>query len=139
MIMPFWEKVKQTVRSFMNERYGGDELSKLLLWGGFALYIIGSLVRVPLLMPLGLVAYVFAFYRMFSKNIEKRRVENLRYTNLLNKWKTIRSQAAVRRQNRKEYKYFKCPKCHSWLRLPHKVGEVTVTCGRCKNQFKMKA
>ncbi len=137
--MPFWEKVKQTVRSFMNERYGGDELSKVLLWGGFALYIIGSFAGIPLLTLLGLVVYVFVIYRMFSKNIERRRAENLRYQCLLNRLKTKWSQAAVRHQNRKEYKYFKCPKCHSWLRLPHRVGEVTVTCGRCKNQFKMKA
>ena len=137
--MPIWEKVKQTIRSFMNGRYGGDELSKLLLWGGFGLYIIGSFAGVPLIAFIGLAAYVFVIYRMFSKNTEKRRAENMRYLSLLNRWKTKGSQAAARRQNRKEYKYFKCPNCHSWLRLPHRVGEVTVTCGRCKNQFKMKA
>jgi hypothetical protein len=137
--MPFWEKVKQTVRSFMNERYGGDELSKLLLWGGFALYIIGTVAGMQLLALLSLAAYIIVICRMFSKNIEKRRAENLRYLNMLNRWKTGWSQAAARRKNRKEYKYFKCPKCHSWLRLPHRVGEVTVTCGRCKNQFKVKA
>ncbi len=137
--MPFLEKVKQTVRSFMNGRYGGDELSKVLLWGGFALYILGSLADIPLLAYLGLAAYVFVIYRMFSKNIEKRRAENQRYVSRLNGLKTRWSQAAVRRQNRKEYKYFKCPACHSWLRLPHGVGEVSVTCGRCKHQFKKKA
>lgn len=137
--MPFWEKVKQTIRSFMNGRYGGDELSKLLLWGGFGLYILGSFANFPLLTLIGLAAYVFVIFRMFSKNIEKRRAENIRYLGALNRWKTGWSQAAARRNNRKEYKYFKCPKCHSWLRLPHHVGEVTVTCGRCKNQFTMKA
>jgi flagellar biosynthesis component FlhA len=137
--MPFWEKVKQTIRSFMYGRYGGDELSKLLLWGGFALYIIGSFAGIPILSLVSLAAYFFVIYRMFSKSIEKRRAENMRYLGVLGRWKTGWSQAAARRQNRKEYKYFKCPKCHSWLRLPHGVGEVAVTCGRCKNQFKMKA
>jgi flagellar biosynthesis component FlhA len=137
--MSFWEKVKQTVRSYMNGRYGGDELSKLLLWGGFVLYIVGSFSRLPLLTLIGLAAYIVVIYRMFSRNIEKRRAENQRYLIVMNKWKTKWNQAAARRQNRKEYKYFKCPNCHSWLRLPHKVGEVTVTCGHCKNQFKMKA
>jgi hypothetical protein len=137
--MSFWEKVKQTIRSFMNGRYGGDELSKLLLWGGFALYIIGSFANIPLLSFVGLAAYIFVIYRMFSRNTEKRRAENMRYLSVLNRWKTRWSQASARSKNRKEFKYFKCPNCHSWLRLPHQVGEVTVTCGRCKNQFKMKA
>ena len=33
--------------------------------------------------------------------------------------------ARVRFQNRKQYRYFTCPKCHAWLRLPRNVGEVT--------------
>jgi transcription elongation factor Elf1 len=39
----------------------------------------------------------------------------------------------------KKYKYFKCPECKSWLRLPRGVGEVTVTCGKCRHAFKQKA
>ena len=42
-------------------------------------------------------------------------------------------------KNLRKYKYFKCPECHARLRLPRKVGEVTVTCGKCRHAFKQKA
>ena len=44
-----------------------------------------------------------------------------------------------RLRNIRKYKYFKCPQCHARLRLPRKVGEVTVTCGKCRHAFKKKA
>lgn len=137
--MSFWEKIKQTLRSFMNGRYGGDELTKALLWSGLILYILGNITAISLFALLGFAAYIFSIYRMFSRNMEKRRVENRCYLNAKQRFLTKRSQAAVRWKNRKEHKYFKCPKCRSWLKLPRKVGEVTVTCGRCKNQFTQKA
>ena len=137
--MAIWEKIKQTIRSFMNGRYGGDELSKVLLWCGVALYLLGAIANFSPFTLLGFIVYIFVIYRMFSRNIEKRRGENRRYLTAKNRFETKRSQAAVRRKNRKQYKYFKCPKCNSWLRLPHNVGEVTVTCGRCQNRFQKKA
>lgn len=137
--MPLWEKIKQTFRSFMNGRYGADELSRPLLWCGLALYLLGTVINFPLLMLLGAAAYVLVIYRMFSRNSEKRRAENRRYLAAKSRLQTKRSQAAARRKNRKEYKYFKCPRCKGWMRLPHKVGEVTVTCGRCQNRFKQRA
>ena len=48
-------------------------------------------------------------------------------------------QFIVRLKNIRKYKYFKCPQCHARLRLPRKVGEVTVTCGKCRHAFKQKA
>ena len=53
--------------------------------------------------------------------------------------RTRLSQARVRFQKRKEFKYFKCPQCKSILRLPRGVGEVTVTCGKCRHSFTHKA
>ena len=51
----------------------------------------------------------------------------------------FRRQALNRLKHSREYKYVRCPKCHSWLKLPRKVGEVTVTCGKCRHAFKQKA
>ena len=55
------------------------------------------------------------------------------------KLRTAFSQARVRFKNRKEYKYFRCPKCHAWLKLKRGSGEGTLTCGKCKHAFKAKA
>ena len=148
--MSFWQKIKQTLRSFMNGRNGADHLSVALLWTGLASYLLGSIAGSMqgsiifsligmLLNLLGFAAYAFCVFRMFSRNLDKRRAENRRYVTLMEKKKTERRQAKVRFQNRKTYKYFKCPGCKAWLRLSRGKGVVTITCSRCKTSFTQKA
>ena len=148
--MSFWEKIKQTLRSFMNGRNGVDQLGMTLLWGGLALNllasILGSFVNRPLLAMVsmllsfaGLAAYVFCIYRMFSRNLDKRRAENRRYVTFRDRQKKKRTQAVNRFKNRKIYKYFKCPGCKAWLRLKRGSGVVTITCSRCHTSFTQKS
>jgi len=148
--MSFWEKIKQSLRRFMMGRNGADNLSVALLWTGLILYLLGSIVgsiQVSIIFPLlgmllnllGFAAYVFCIFRMFSRNLDKRRAENRRYVTMAEKKKTERRQARVRFQNRKTYKYFKCPGCKAWLRLSRGKGVVTITCSRCHTSFTQKA
>ena len=148
--MSFWEKIKQSLRSFMMGRNGADNLSMALLWTGLILYLLGGIVgsiQVSIIFPLlglllnllGFAAYVFCIFRMFSRNLDKRRAENRRYVTMAEKKKTERRQARVRFQNRKTYKYFKCPGCKAWLRLSRGKGVVTITCSRCHTSFTQKA
>jgi len=148
--MTFWQKIKQAFRSFMYGRNGADHLSMALLWAGLILYLLGGIVgsiAASVIFPilgillnmLGFACYVFCIFRMFSRNVDKRRAENRRYVTLMEKKKTERRQAKVRFQNRKTYKYFKCPGCKAWLRLSRGKGVVTVTCSRCHTSFTQKA
>ncbi len=146
--MSFWQKIKQSFRNFMNGRNGVDQLSMALLWTGLAAYLLGSILGsiqnavfalLGMLLNLaGFVCYVYSIFRLFSRNIEKRRAENRRYVTMMEKKSTQRRQAKVRFQNRKKYKYFKCPGCKAWLRLPRGSGVVTVTCSRCHTSFTQK-
>ena len=88
---------------------------------------------------LGFAVCIYSIVRIFSRNIEKRADENRRYLSFRHNLDTKTRQARTRFKNRKQYKYFKCPNCHAWLRLPRQAGVVTVTCGRCKNSFTQKA
>ena len=148
--MTFWQKIKQAFRSLMVGRNGADHLSVALLWAGLILYLLGGIVgsiAVSVIFPIlgillnvtGFACYVLCVFRMFSRNVDKRRAENRRYVTLMEKKKTQRRQARVRFQNRKTYKYFKCPGCKAWLRLSRGKGLVTVTCSRCKTSFTQKA
>ena len=147
--MTFWQKIKQGIRNMMIGRNGADHLSMALLWTGLICYLLGSIlgsVQVALISLLGLLlnlagfaAYALCIFRIFSRNLDKRRAENRRYVTLAEKKKTERRQAKVRFQNRKTYKYFKCPGCKAWLRLSRGKGVVTVTCSRCHTSFTQKA
>ena len=134
-----WQKFKDGVRNFMIGRNGADQLSMAMLIAGIVLSLLTSITKLAIFNLLGLVILVLTIFRMFSRNLEKRRAENQKFVNFRANFGTNAKQLTNRLKNMKKYKYFKCPQCGARLRLPRKVGEVTVTCGKCKNQFKQKA
>ena len=134
--MSFLDKIRTSLNKLMAGRHGADEFSMALLIAGLLLSIIGSLTRLGIMSLLSLALYIYAIFRMFSRNHEKRYQENQKYISLTHG--SLR-QSFVRLKNIRKYKYFKCPQCHARLRLPRKVGEVTVNCGKCRHAFKQKA
>ena len=134
-----WQKIKAGLQRFMMGRHGADQLSFALLIGGLVLSLLMSITGLTLFYWLGIIAYIWGIFRMFSRNDAKRSEENLRWVTFWTKCKTEVKQFFVRLKNMRKYKYFKCPQCKARLRLPRKVGEVTVTCSKCKNQFRKKA
>ena len=134
-----WQKFKDGVRNFMIGRNGADQLSMAMLIAGIVLSLLTSITKLAIFNFLGLIILVLTIFRMFSRNLEKRRAENQKFVNFRENFGTNAKQLMNRLKNMKKYKYFKCPQCGALLRLPRKVGEVTVTCGKCKNQFKQKA
>ena len=137
--MSFMQKIKEGLRRLMVGRRGPDELSLALLVLGVVLSMLSSITRIGLFYLVSLVAYGFSIYRMFSRKIEKRYAENAKFLTLWRGWRSSLKQFVNRAKNMRKYKYYKCPQCHAWLRLPRKVGEVTVTCGKCHSSFKQKA
>ena len=144
--MTFWQKIKQTLRSFMNGRHGADQLSMALLWTGLIAYLLGTIfsgVQGFFLWPLlgilltlaGIAAYVLCIFRMFSRNVAKRRAENAKYmrkTYSIRMW--FRSLGERWRQ-RREYKFFRCPGCGTLLRVPKGKGKIKIVCRKCGNSF----
>lgn len=134
-----WQKIKNGFMNFMSGRYGADNLSRFTLIAGLVLTLLASIIGFPILSLLGFALYVITIFRMFSRNTMKRSAENDKYMQISRKAVSEVKQFFVRLKNFRKYKYFRCPECNSRLRLPRKVGEVNVTCGKCRHQFKMKA
>lgn len=136
-------KFKNKLYRMMYGRYGGDTLNKVYLWAYVAVVVVYSIVAmlvkdaktVALLSLLcwmiSLTLIVLIFYRMFSRNIAKRRRENERFCGF---FKLLRN----RFRDRKTYVYRKCPKCKAVLRLPKAKGKHTVVCPRCRERFHVK-
>ncbi len=134
-----WQKIKNGLRNFMTGRNGADQLSLAMLIVGILFSLLTTITGIGIFNILSLVLFVLTIVRMFSRNVEKRRAENQKFLNLKNNFGSNSKQFLNRAKNAKKYKYFKCPQCNALLRLPRKVGEVTVTCGKCRHQFKQKA
>lgn len=128
-------KIKGLLYKFMYGRYGSDELSRFLLIVSFVVLLptmfIRNNVRLIFLALFWLIV-IYTYYRMFSKNIYARSNENRKFLSKLNYFKTRFTQ-------RKEYRFYNCPKCKTHLRVPRGVGKVTITCKKCGYEFDKKA
>lgn len=92
----------------------------------------------PLLIPAA-IALVYLLFRLFSRNAEKRQMENARFWALLRaiaRWFQKRKKTL---QPDKEHYYFKCPTCGQAMRVPRGLGTVQVTCRACSSQFETKS
>lgn len=125
--------MREKLQQMFLGRQGMDELSKLLFWAAIALFLAALLTGGALgslLLPLSLVLMVFAFARAFSRNLPMREAENLLLLRWIDKRKHAWAAWKDRFANRREYKYFKCPNCGRWLRVPRRKGKIHINC-RC--------
>ena len=125
--------MKEKLQNVFRGRQGMDELSKLLFWAGIAGILLSLLLPgglASLFRTLGLLCLVYAFFRAFSRNLPVREAENALLLRRLEKKKRERAARKDRRAHRREYKYFKCPGCGTWLRVPRGKGKIQINC-RC--------
>ena len=129
------------LKKFMYGRYGADQLSRALIILSFILIIILGFLPSNLssLVVIGYIPTVICIFRIFSKNIFKRKQENYRYL----KWESSVTKWGKQKLNRakdsKTHKYFTCPDCKQKLRVPRGQGKISVTCPKCKKSFKGKS
>ena len=137
--MSFWQKMKMNLIHFMEGRNGADHLGMFTLLSGLILSLFSSVFGLPVLTFLGLALYLLTLYRMFSRKLEARMKENQKYLEITGKYRTKTRQFFLRMRNRKQYKYFRCPKCRVLLRMKRGSGQKTITCARCGHQFDKKS
>lgn len=122
-------------RMFMMGRYGTDQLSVAILFAGMLLTFIGDVAHQGILTLLAYLTFGVGIYRMLSKNISQRRRENNKF---LGYWNPVHNSLKTRQvmfNDRKKYKYFKCPSCKQMMRAPRGKGKISVTCQKCHNKF----
>ena len=138
-------KFKNKLRSFMYGRYGGDTLNNVLL--GVYIFLVLAYYITSMFLPLeatkariilnfayyllSIPLFCVIFFRIFSRNVTKRRRENERFCGF---FRLRRNKL----RDRKTHVYRKCPKCRAVLRLPRAKGKHTVVCPRCKNRFEVR-
>ncbi len=142
--MGFFRKLGNAIVRFMYGRNGMDQLNRALFWVYIALWLAGSILSVMGLDVLSAIFNVVLYvllvvivFRMFSKNLYKRREENSKF--LQKTWK-IRSQigGAKARHADKDHKYFTCKQCKTICRVPVGKGKIIITCPKCRAQIEAK-
>ena len=127
--------MKQKIANFMYGRYGNDQLNRALSVLILLLLIVsfffgfsetGSTAR-SFLLVIVLALLIYTYFRMLSKNLSARRAENAKF---LAKTARLRDWWQLRRDmwnQRKEYKFFKCPSCKATVRVPKGKGKISIS------------
>lgn len=130
--------IRNAIQRLMYGRYGNDQLNLFLMGLYLPLYLIYMFTRLALLYWVSLVLLFAALFRLLSRNIERRRMENMKFMRAAGpaiSWFRLRRN--MRRD--KEHVYFKCPSCGQRLRVPRGRGKITVTCRSCGASFEEKS
>ena len=142
----FLNGLRNGLARFMYGRNGTDQLNVALLTAYIALLLLRTLLL--LLFPLEILAIcsdvlvwalvIVIFFRIFSRNLEKRRRENQRF---LQWWTPKRAAYAAwnSRRRDKEHRYFKCRHCGAICRVPRGKGRIEITCPKCHATRKAKS
>lgn len=126
--------MKAWFQRFMSGRYGFDQLNGFLCILSLILVVLGAWLS-GFLYWLGLAFLLWCYYRIFSRNIQKRYAENMKYLSLQNQAKDWLARQKLRFDQRKVYRYFKCPHCRQSIRVPRGRGRISITCPKCGTSF----
>lgn len=127
------------MKNIFKGRNGPDQLSQFILFIGFILSLINLFFKSNILSFIILILMIYIIYRTFSKQVYKRRQENIRFAQKIYPYSMKLIKFANRQADKKTHKYFKCPNCKQTLRVPKGHGLITVTCPKCHYQFDKKS
>lgn len=120
-------------------RYGQDELGKFILSLALILLIINLFVKTAALSAAALVLIIYSYYRIFSRDVRARYAENKKFLTSLDPLRRKFFSSKNKYDNRKVYKYIKCPKCKFEMKVPKNKGKIRVTCKKCGEKFIVKS
>ncbi len=128
-------KFKERLQRFMYGRYGMDGLGKFMSWTSIILLLCSMLFDINVLYFVSLALLVWCYFRMFSRNVQKRYQENCvyyRYVNIVRDF--FKRQKSYIKQS-KTHHIYKCPQCKQKIRIPKGKGKVAIRCQRCGTEF----
>lgn len=126
--------MKEKLYRFMQGRYGTDQLNRFIMILTVVLLVI-SMFGLRFLYVPGLLLLIYAYFRMLSKNLYKRRAENavcMRY-----EYKVKQFFATIKRDRvqRKTHHIYRCPSCKQKIRVPRGKGRIEIKCPKCGQAF----
>ena len=126
---------KMKFARFMQGRNGVDQFSQFLNIIVLILFVVSIFTKSKIIDLLPFVVMGYMYFRIFSRNIPKRSMENQKFCNMRydlaikkNKWKKEWEQ-------RKIYRFFRCPMCKQKVRVPKGRGKICITCPKCRQEF----
>lgn len=131
-------KFQNAVYQFMLGRYGSDQFNVFLVILAIVLMILNLFfIRNSFLSAIVWLILIYSLYRIYSRNIYRRRAENDKYLSII---QPIQKRISmIKNREDHEHKYFLCPECKQTVRVPRGHGKITITCPKCSHKFDKKS
>ena len=143
--MGFFQRIGNAMARFMYGRNGIDQLNRALLTAYLVLFalqmlaagILRSALLTQIVDLLLWLVMILVLFRMFSRNLPKRREENQKWVSW---WCRVRNQSSGARARHadKDDKYVTCRRCGAICRVPVGTGEIILACPRCGGKIEAK-
>ncbi|MCR5685040.1 MAG: hypothetical protein K6G81_06395 [Lachnospiraceae bacterium] len=157
--------MREKLYRFMQGRYGIDAFGKFLIYTGLILALVNMLFRTVVFSFLSLLIWIYAYFRIFSRNYSRRSDENSAYLRIKERiantfrklFPGLKTHGPIGSGTQEragcssrcnsysgqvfdeQYRIFKCPSCKQKLRVPKGRGKIRITCRRCGNEFVKKS
>ena len=121
---------------FMNGRNGMDELARAESWVVMILLVVSIFTRSAILDILAIGLMIHMYFRVFSRNINKRYAENQKYLSVSAKYRSWFQKEKRMMSQRKDYHIYSCPGCGQKIRFPRGgFKKVEIECPKCHTKF----
>lgn len=126
---------------FMYGRNGTDHLSLFLVILGCIITFLpwNILDKIPICDIIGLAVTLWGLFRVFSKKVAARRLENERFLRIWYAIKNFFIRIFKPRADAKTHRIFRCPACRQKVRVPRGKGKIAITCPKCAHKFTRKS
>lgn len=129
------KSMREKLQRFMIGRYGVDEMGRIMLWVFLGIMLIGVFTNYFIINFIGFAGVIWCYFRMFSKNVNQRYKENIKFIQLKNKIKGVFGKQKYMNSQKKENHIFSCPNCKQKIRVPRGKGKISITCPKCSKEF----
>ena len=125
----------------MQGRYGVDDLSRFTMGVALVLIILAMFANIfsrtvgSTLDILGVAAIVYAYIRIFSRNIQQRYAENQKFLQMTSKFRFRFNKENDLMKQRKTHHIYSCPGCGQKIRIPKGKGKIEIECPKCHTKF----
>lgn len=120
--------MKDKFNRFFQNRYGMDELGKVLMVVCTIVYFIAAIAGSSLFATASMLGLFYEAYRMMSKRHFDRSEENKVYLKYKKLWK-------LRYDERKTSRIYICKSCGRFIRVPKGKGKIEITCPTCGHKI----
>ena len=128
-------RFREKLMRFMQGRNGFDQFSQFLNMVVLVIFVLSLFIKWAPLYYIGIALLIYMYFRVFSKNIPKRYAENQKFCNLRYDFSIKKNKMKKEWEQRKIYRFYRCPMCKQKVRVPKGRGKICITCPKCREEF----